>query len=260
MPSPFPGMDPYLEEHWRDVHHNLITFAQGALNAVLPRGLRARVEERICVESPDSPTRAIYPDVRVVDGRPDAEESTAVAAVLEGPILVAVEEEQAAEGFIEIVDSASGSAVVTVIEALSISNKQPGDGQDLYRRKQREVIAGGVNLVEIDLLRAGQRVLAVPLHRIPRSHRTTYQGCVRRGARPGVAEVYAAPLRSRLPILSIPLRPTDGDVALDLQALIDRCHANGRYDELDYSRDPSPPLDSADAAWADELLRAVGKR
>jgi hypothetical protein len=59
----------------------------------------------------------------------------------------------------------------------------------------------------------------------------------------------------RLPPIRVPLRPTDADVRLDLQSLIDRCYANGRYDDLDYREDPNPPLDAADATWADELLR-----
>jgi hypothetical protein len=57
MKSPFPGMDPYLEQHWGDVHHNLITFAQGLLNDHLPRDLRARVEERVLVDPDRKPLR-----------------------------------------------------------------------------------------------------------------------------------------------------------------------------------------------------------
>jgi hypothetical protein len=52
MQSPFPGMDPYLEPHWGDVHHNLITFAQGLLNEHLPRDLQARAQERLVGELP----------------------------------------------------------------------------------------------------------------------------------------------------------------------------------------------------------------
>ena len=72
MPSPFPGMDPYLEEHWRDVHAALIIYARDALQGVLPGSLRARVEERVLLETPvgfaDHP---LFPDVRVVEYRPE---------------------------------------------------------------------------------------------------------------------------------------------------------------------------------------------
>jgi hypothetical protein len=115
--------------------------------------------------------------------------------------------------------------------------------------------------VEINLLRAGQWILAVPPGRIPLSYRTPYQVCVRRGWRPNTAEVYRAPLRERLPIISVPLRESDGDVPLDLQTLIDQCYRNGRYDQdIDYKSQPDPPLDPADASWVDELLRGQERR
>ena len=49
MPSPFPGMDPYLERHWGDVHTRLITYSSDQLQTVLPKDLRARVQERVVV-------------------------------------------------------------------------------------------------------------------------------------------------------------------------------------------------------------------
>jgi len=57
------------------------------------------------------------------------------------------------------------------------------------------------------------------------------------------------------------VRPaTDADVPLDLQALITQVYRQGRYDDIDYTVPPLPPLDPDDTAWADELLRAAGKR
>ena len=47
MKSPFPGMDPYLEGHWGDLHHRLIQYAGDALQPGLPNDLRAWVEERV---------------------------------------------------------------------------------------------------------------------------------------------------------------------------------------------------------------------
>jgi hypothetical protein len=104
-------------------------------------------------------------------------------------------------------------------------------------------------------------VLAVPPQLIPPAHRTPYQVCVSRGWQPQRAEIYAVPLRERLPSIKIPLRETDADVPLDLQALIDQCYRNGGYDDdLDYKVDPEPRLDPDDARWADELLRGQGRR
>ena len=257
MKSPFPGMDPYLEEHWRDIHHRFLTYACDDLQEHLPRDLRARLEERVFVEPEFGDGRGIYPDVRVVE-YPRRGGGTALATEVEAaePLVIHAESEPATEGYIEIIDVGSGNRVVTVLELLSDSNKQSGEGQDLYCKKQRECLQAGVNLVEIDLLRSGKRVLAVPAGLIPPSHRTTYQVCVTRGSRPRSYEVYRVPLREPLPVIRLPLRPADADVLLNLQALIDRCYHHGRYDDIDYRVPLNPPLDSADVAWADELLAA----
>lgn len=260
--SPFPGMDPYLEQHWRDVHHRLVTYSCDQLQDHLPEHLRARVEERVFVESAEGIERSVYPDVRVIE-RDRGGASGAVAAggtALAEPLVIHVEDEPVSEGYIEIIDAGSGNRVVTVIEFLSLANKLPGEGQNLYLRKQKEILAARVSLVEIDLLRAGRRVLSVQVERIPPSHRTPYQVCVRRGWQTTAAEIYRVPLRQRLPIIRIPLRQTDKDVPLDLQALIDQCYQKGRYDDLDYAAAPNPPLDSADAAWADDLVRVKRPR
>jgi hypothetical protein len=222
MASPFPGMDPYLEQYWRDVHASLIIYARDQLQPRLPGDLRARVEERVVIYLPDEP---------------------------------------ATQTFIEIIDLGSGKRVVTVIEVLSLSNKLPGEGQDLYLRKRDELKQGSVSLVEIDLLRAGKRVLAIPAHRIPDSHRTPYQVCIRRGWQSMAVELYRVALRERLPVIPVPLRETDQDVPLDLQALIDQCYRNGGYDDdLDYRRPLDPPLSPDDESWADSLLRRQGRR
>jgi len=256
-------MDPYLEQHWGDVHHSLITFIRGALNSQLPDGLIARVEERVFLESDEGFGRSRYPDVRVVERSPvaNATEPESGVALAEPLTIHCPIPEPLTEGYVEIMDVGSGNRVVTVLEVLSPSNKRPGDGQKLYLQKQHEILQTDVSLVEIDLLRAGQRILVMPLHRLPAAHRTPYEICVHRGSKPDVAEVYPVTLRQRLPRFRIPLRPTDTDIALDLQPLIDQCYRYGRYGlTINYKVEPDPPLDADAAKWADELLRAGGKR
>jgi len=265
MKSPFPGMDPYLEQHWGDVHHRLVTYASDQIQTQLPRELRARVEERVFVETDPGDLRGIYPDVRVVEypvprtpGGPTPAAGSDVAVA--EPLVIVIDDEPARQGYIEIVDVGSGNRVVTVIEFLSPSNKLPGDGREQYQKKQREVRRAGANLVEIDLTRTGTRALLVPPWRVPRTHRTTYQICVFRACKSLQYEVYRAPLQDPLPKINVPLRETDADVSLDIQALIDLCYRNGRYDDLDYRAAPEPPLEEADAAWANELLKEKGVR
>jgi len=247
MKSPFPGMDPYLEDHWRDVHARLIVYICDHLQDQLGAGkLRARVEERLVVEADDVAVRAINPDVRVFESaRGDEGGGVAIAAPAA---------EDQTETYIEIIERGTHDRLVTVIELLSPTNKLGADARRAYAIKRQEVRSAGANLVEIDLTRAGHRQLAA--WPIPRSHRTTFQACVTRAhdrSQPR-AEVYRMPLEQPLPVIKVPLRPTDKDVTINLQALVDQAYRRGAYDDIDYTRPPVPPLSRTDAAWAAELL------
>jgi hypothetical protein len=254
MLSPFPGMDPYLEAYWGDVHHRLCTYACDALQPQVKPALRARIDERVVVEAGEARGRTIVPDVTITEREPWRTSSGGLAVEVAEPF-VYLEDEPLTEGFIQIIEPANGGRLVTVIEFLSPSNKLPGNDRDKYLRKRQEYHDAGVNLVEIDLLRRGERI-GDARKRTPQAYHTTYQACVRR-AYSGQTEVYAVPLRHSLPMISIPLRARDADAHLDLQSLIEKTYLNGSYDDLDYTRPPDPPLDAADAAWAAELLRAA---
>ncbi len=262
MKSPFPGMDPYLEPHWRDVHARLIIYACDQLQPQLPEKLFARVEERLVVEPDEGESRSIYPDVRVVENPWKAGGGGVLTeeAIATEPVLVAYEPEEATETYLTIVEPGTKNRLVTVIEFLSLSKQLPGENQDQHRQKQRELHASKVSLVEIDLLRSGKRLLSVPVSRIPRKARTLYQVCVRRGWRPSPVEVYPVPLKRRLPIVSVPLRAKDEDVKLDLQAIVGQAYVNGAYGAtLRYDRPPEPPLAGADEKWARDLLGKKNK-
>jgi hypothetical protein len=256
-------MDPYLESHWRDVHASLIIYIRDALQDALPAELRARVEERVVLESSEGLGHPLFPDVRVIEHRPQRQGgTTAVVRLAETePILIEAEREPLTEGYIEIIDAGSGNWVVTIIEVLSLANKTPGDARQQYQRKQREITLSETNLVEIDLLRTGRHTLAVPLENISSELRAPYMVCVRRAAVRSKAAIYPIPLSRKLPTVKIPLRRTDADVPLDLQALIEQCYRKGRYEgDLNYRLDPDPPLTGPDAEWMVELLRSKGLR
>ena len=262
MSSPFPGMDPYLEQFWPDVHARLILYACDQIEEQLPRGLIARVEERVVLESDDG-ARGVYPDVKIAElsGRGGAAVAVTSRRFAVEPVIVEYEGEPATETFVNILEAGPGQRLVTVIEILSVANKLPGEGQRLYRQKQSELRDACVSLVEIDLLRRGDRVLSLDPWRIPRRARTHYQVCARRGWTPRRFEVYPVPLRSPLPAIRIPLRQTDTDVRLDLQAVLDMAYRKGRYHlTVDYSDPPEPPLSGADAKWARTLVKAARKK
>jgi hypothetical protein len=254
MKSPFPGMDPYLEQHWRDVHASLLTYIRDALQEILPRDLLARIEEQVTID-PDRPPRKgayFHPDVSISEPwiqAPVVQETDLAVAV---PLIFPAEEEL--ERHLEIL-GADGSTPVTVIEVLSPTNRRAGPSRDSYIAKRRAYQAAGVNVVELDFLRAGEHTIAVRLNDIPPRQRGTYYASVWRAAE-AHWELYPLPLREMLPRICIPLRTSDDDVILALQPLLDQAYTRGRYDRIDYAKPLDPPLENGDAEWLREQLRA----
>jgi hypothetical protein len=262
MPSPFPGMDPYLEHPalWPGVHQRLITYLGDMLNAVLPPHYVADIGERLYVVQPD---RSIYPDVVVVEPpaaapRPEPVSGGPAAALRsDPPWVLTVEPIERREVFIDILSVGDTSRVVTVIEVLSPSNKTAGsEGQQLYITKQQEILQSSTHLIEIDMLRHGDHTVAAPHQSLRQRGAWDYLVCLHRGGQRGRYEVWACSLRQRLPRIRVPLTNGDADVALDLQAVFDRCYDEGAYARrLDYRHAPLIPLSENDQAWALAVLR-----
>lgn len=259
MKNPFPGMNPYLQLRWSDFHTRYTVAMGDALNESLPEGLEARIEESITVDLDDE-RRTIYPDVSVFepDGGSSAATATASSVAVAEPTVVTLRDDPRTERHIEILDLKSGGRLITAIELLSPANKT-SEGREAYHRKQTEFMAARVNLVEIDLIRDGLFVLAMPERKLPRRCQTPYLINVRRATHPDEAFLYPVPLREPLPNIRIPLRPTDSDVVLQLQPLLDECYERGRY-RFDYQLPLDPPLAVEDEEWGDQLLREKGLR
>jgi len=256
MPSPFPGVDPYLEAPgvWPGFHQRFITYLGELIQRDLPPPFYADIGERVFVEVSG---RDVFPDVAVKQRPFPRESSEPATALLDTPVVVEVEPDEQREVFLEIRDPESGDQVVTTIELLSHANKAAGtDGQDLYLRKQREMLESAVNLVEIDLLRAGRHSTAVPKRDAVRQVGTfDYHVCVHRATERTKFEVYAAFLKFRLPAIGVPLTPETEDVRVDLQAVCRRCYDVGPYDRrIDYSVPPAPPLPPELQQWAQGLV------
>ncbi len=263
MKSPFPGMDPYLESHWGDVHASMAIYARDQLRAQMPPDLKVRVEEYIAVEDaePLNDTRHYVPDVRVHERAPQSatlSESISATAVADEPWIVSRYIEPPTQREIRISDAKEGGRLVTVIEILSPTNKTSGRAD--YRRKQEELLEGGVNLVEIDLQRGGAWVIAALKELTREEYQGPYRICVVRASDSHQAEMYRASYATRLPKVRIPLRPSDADAVLDVQALVDLAYSNGGYEDTNYRHEPDPPLLPEEQAWADKLLREAGRR
>jgi hypothetical protein len=250
-------MDPYLEDPalWPGFHHLLIAASVEQLQPQLrPRNYYVNIEERVWLLESE---RSVYPDMAVIDRGRATREPTASTAVLEpdAPVVIHALEEEFHEAYLEIYDS-QGHRLVTSIEFLSPANKSEGPGRDLYRRKQEEVAAAGVNLVEIDLLRGGLHAVKAPRHLLEKLRPWHYLVSI---WRPGKLdyEVYPIGLRCRLPRIRVPLRAGDADGVLDVQAAFARAYDTGPYPErLNYAASPPWPLAGDDQRWAEEVLRA----
>lgn len=263
MKSPFPGMDPYLESRWLDVHSSLNIYTRDVLNQRLPPGLLARSEERAIVATEEEDLRGTYPDVSVFE-RGLAEpsfETGGTATELAESVCVLIREREIKQRYLEIRDARSGGRVITVIEFVSPTNKHSGDGLAKYQQKQEECRDGEVNLVEIDLTRAGDRSLIMPINLLKARFRTTYQAWLSRANDRERGWAFRLPLTQRLPAIPIPLRSTDQDLQLELQPLIDQIYEKGRYSEdIDYSESLEPPLSPPESEWVAALLAARKKQ
>jgi hypothetical protein len=210
------------------------------------------------------PARNIYPDVAVwrkprVGG---GERRASTAAVLaDPPWILSLDPIQVREVFIEITRIASPRRLVTVIELLSHTNKQRGEGQDLYLKKQDELVRSDRNLIEIDLLRAGEHTVSAPKQALLSRGTWEYLVSLHRGGAGAHYEVWPFSVRDRLPRIWVPLLHTDDDLIFELQPVFDRAYGTGPYAvDVDYDLDPEPPLSAEQAAWADALLRERGLR
>jgi hypothetical protein len=263
MPSPFPGIDPYLEgqSYWRDFHARFITYLSEAINERLPDQYDARIDERVNMVELEYfvKDREFLPDVAVVRygesiGEPGSRTTATAVLTADEPVTVPVKflsEER--ETFIEI-RRLPDRTLVAVIELLSPSNKvEPGYGEYLVKRDA--LLRQPIHSVELDFLVVGRRVLmARPL---PPGD---YFALVARSDRRPACDVYAWSLRQPLPKVAIPLLQPDRDIVLDLSALFATTYERGRYARaIDYNAPLSLPLKPEDSAWAEGLAALAAR-
>jgi hypothetical protein len=271
MPSPFPGMDPFLEANpiFQELHTQMLAEMQALLQPQLRPKYVARLERYLSEGSVwDAPQATVSlerkePDVTVLS-RSAGRRHTGSVAILAQPSASAAEEldtdelEMRKQRRIVIYVQDRPRLAVTGIELLSPGNKQPGAiARERYLEKRASALHGGLHWVEIDLLRGGVRP---PIPVPPGS--ANYLCYVAQATEKGWNHLlYAWGLRDPLPVLPIPLLGED-QVRLDLGACFavayDRIAAD---DEVDYGAappPPPPPLRKGDAAWASRLLRERG--
>lgn len=255
MPSPFPGMDPYLERIWTDVHTRLVPMFSTLLTPKLAPKYVTDLGSRIVVErlpddEPDG--RVIFPDVAVTQPERTPVPAGAPASDVTPPPLRLKTPIELPTRLVTLrIYEAEDMKLVTVIELLSPVNKR-GSGRREYLQKRNEVLDSSAHLVEIDLVRQGRRMPF--LGEVPG---TPYLAMVSRAyARPD-CEVWPIRLQEPLPVLPIPLLRPDPDVSLNLGEALRRIYDDARYDlRIDYSQPPPPPpLSEEDEAWVETKLK-----
>lgn len=247
MPTPFPGMDPYLErpELWPDVHLGLIAAIRTELAPRLSPRYTVSVEERtyIAASSPDSFIGRA--DVLVASDRgpvPVRSGSNGGMAVREPVAIYVPAPDVVNERYLEV-RNVQYSYVVTVIELLSPNNKRPGtEGFREYQTKRETLLSTRTSLVEIDLLRGGQRP---PIH--GEAPDSDYRIVVVRGWERPRASLCAFDLQDSIPAIPIPLERGDEEPQLDLNMLLHRLYDQAVYNlRIDYRQPPVPPLTEVD--------------
>ncbi len=226
MPTPFPGMDPYLEHPglWPNVHASLIIALRDDLAPRLRPRYYVAVEERVVQLGADDLLFAARPD-------------------------------EIHQRFLQIRDL-MGDHVVTVVELLSPANKRPGKGRQEYEEKRLELLGTRTHLVEIDLLREGQ---PMPMRGYPST--SDYRLIISRAPRRPRADLLPFTVRQPIPRLRLPLASGDDEPEGDLNELLHTLYDRAGYDlQLDYGREAEPPLTGDDATWANALLQAAGLR
>jgi len=261
MPSPFPGMNPYLEHPglWAGIHHRLITAIANALEPQIQPKYIVAIEERVYDISGETTVLVGIPDVAIqqtqVVSQP-APVNVAVAEPTSQPLEVTLPLlEPLTEGYLEIRAVETGE-VITAIEVLSPKNKQAGVGRLRYESKRATILASPTHFVEIDLLRQGE-----PMAHLGDLVQSNYRILVSRGYTRPKADLYAFNLPDPIPTVPIPLGLEDDEPLLNLQQIIDEIYDHGGYAlRVNYQEPPVPKLPDPEASWLEERLRQAGFR
>lgn len=261
MPSPFPGMNPYLEQPtgWKDFHTRFIPAAAAVISQQVRPRYFVKIEEHLYIHEPSASERfplgrpeiSLHTHPRTppaITGTP----SVTVAPAQVGLLAVVAEE---IVPYLEIIDR-NNREVITVVELLSPANKDNGPNREQYLSKMSQLLSSNTNVVELDLLRGGPRM---PWDRLPPcDYYALVSRPAARTAMPPSADIWPIQLRQPLPTIPIPLRPGESEATLELQPLLHRIYDDADYGLYLYATPPEPRLSPEDDAWARELLAAAG--
>lgn len=251
MPSPFPGMNPYLEQDdvWQDFHDSFIPAVRDALSPQVSPDFIVKIEEHIYIHEPtaEEHIRVVSGDVSVIRAT-EVQSETAAAAVTAAPariLIPSIEIEK--QTYLEVRDR-KNRELVTVIELLSPTNKKSGPDREQYLAKRAHLLRSPAHFVEIDLLRGWSRM---PGEQAPDCD---YCVVVSRAEDRPQAGFWPIQLRERLPVIPVPLRAPRTEVNLELQEVLHSVYDRAYYKDYIYQGTPYPALRPEDSAWAASIL------
>lgn len=259
MPSPFPGMNPYLENpiFWQEIHHRLITAIADDLAPKLRPNYIVAIDVRLHEVNDEDSMLVGIPDVTIGRSATVTTNSLKSVAVVEPqtepitvelPITLTVK-----QAYLEI-RGVKSKEVITAIEILSPVNKRTGEGREKYEKKRQTILSSLTHFIEIDLLRSGQ-----PLPILNNPVETDYRILVSRAERRPLADLYAFNLQQPIPKFPLSLRPGDNEPLIDLQELLHGIYDRAGFDlKIDYTQEVLPSLSEEHTAWVKHLLQEQG--
>jgi len=256
MPSPFPGMNPYLELPvlWAEFHSRLIVAISDALTPQLRPNYYVAVETRSYLDADGADLLVGIPDAVVLPAtaQPVSAQSTIATQVRPQQVRLPMPTE-VKERYLEVREVGTHT-VITAIEVLSPNNKRNGEGRAAYEKKRLRILGSASHLVEIDLLRENP-----PMPMLGAEDSGDYRIVVSRASTRPMADLYGFRLPEPIPAFALPLKSEDEAIEVKLQNVLLDVYERGSYAvRIDY-RQPVPPpkLSPAEQAWVDEILTAV---
>jgi hypothetical protein len=245
-------MNPFLEQPdvWHDFHQRFVPRLAEALAMQIRPEYIAKVDDHIYIHELDSDERAFLgrPDVSVLHSTGAVATATATSAVAAPAFgFLTPTADAIHEPYVEIRDRESRE-VVTVVELLSPTNKAAGSDREQYIGKRKAIVASNTHLVEIDLLRGGQRM---PIKDAPACD---YMVMVSRSYERPRVELWPVAIRDILPLFPVPLRQSDRDATIDLGQLLHEQFDAAGYEDYVYRGSPQPALSETDSSWAAGLI------
>jgi Protein of unknown function (DUF4058) len=269
MLSPFPGMDPYLEQStfWSSFHSRLIVAIADAIEPQLSWQYYVEVETRTYWSEDGNESLLVgIPDAVVFSERSPVSTSEpmltdAAARRYTDSYAIATQPQPervavplpliARERYLEVREMGTDE-VVTAIAILSPKNKRSGDGRRAYEKKRRAILGSATHLVELDLLRGGQPMAILGVRTT-----TSYRILISRSHQRPAADLYGVVLQQELPNLPIPLKPDDPEPIVPLQEIFNGVYDRARYaSRIDYDQPiPPPALSESDRQWVETVWK-----